>query len=141
MPFWSKKPVLPKIVAYSPDFWENSVSAGCVGLDEEKKLWLIFVSKKDIESIPNDRHHERKVNEFYPILSIEKRVSGGLLISTADNGTPFFYLVERLQSGKILSLNNPWTLWDPLCRPQRVFLRQGHPEFDLLECLFNPRVA
>ena len=139
MPFWSKtNPVLPKIVAYSPDFWENHESVECVGLDVEKKLWVIFVEKSDFKRLPEDKHHERKVNQFYPITAIEQQQSGGLIFASLDNGVPFYYHVERLRSGKILYSHRSWGIWDPLCRPQRVFLKQGHPEFDLLECLFNP---
>ncbi len=114
----------------------------CVGLDEEKKLWLILTYKSEHERLPNDKHHERKVSEFYPIVLIDKKQSGGIGRGASDNGSLFFYNVERMLSGKILTQKGDCTgVWNPLCRPQRVFLKQGHAEFDLLECLFNPQAA
>ncbi len=104
---------------------------------------MILTYKSEHERLPNDRHHERKVSEFYPIVLLDKKQSGGLcIIIRYTNSELITYHVERTLSGKILTQKGTWTaIWDPLCRPQRVFLKQGHPEFDLLECLFNPHAA
>lgn len=134
----AKAPV--KFTQMSPEFQECKDGYLCVGIDTEKKLWLCYVLKCDYQTFDRRDHLLRRIKEMYPISCVEKRTNGGILLVFLTNTSSHFKKLERLESGSIYvedrenkQLFNPTMMLSNM----RPFVKQNHPEFDKLECLFS----
>jgi hypothetical protein len=122
----------------SPEFMETSDCYVCVGIDSEKKLWLLSISKRDYQNFENDKYLLRVPKYRHEILAIEKLQSGGLVIAIrSEEGGIMFYRPQRCLSGRIFTEGKYTQIFDYWARPARPFFKQNHPEYDLLECLFH----
>lgn len=134
-----KKATAPVIDVLSPRMWSLlKETVAYVGLDRrENTLYFCLVKVTDVNKIPNDRAlTEKDLNwmcSYYRINSIKKKRSGGLVITWHDYSQISEY--EPLETGEVYvnSSNNRY-IFTP---EKKTFERTGHPEFDLLECLFK----
>jgi hypothetical protein len=137
--FSSKKSApLSKIVEMSPEFMETSDCYVCVGIDSEKKLWLLSIYKRDYQNFENDKYLLRAPKHRHEILGIEQLQSGGLVIVIrSEEGGVMFYRLQRCLSGRIFVEGKITQIFDYWARPARPFFKKDHSEYDLLECLFH----
>ena len=71
----------------------------------------------------------------YPIHIIEKTLSGRIYVEYRGyDGKMRSRELEKTISGKILSRSLATWLAE---KPERPFIPQGHPDFDMLICLFD----
>jgi hypothetical protein len=133
--WFCKKDPLPVINVYTPMLYRASKDVEYyIGLDKnENKLYFCNIKPTDLTKSPLEAGDLKHLVDAFPIRSIEKKLSGGvIMIWDTGHITEF----ERLEKGNIFTKasNGIWWISTPEKKP---FERTGHPEFDLLECLFT----
>jgi hypothetical protein len=145
--FWKRESYEPpKLVATSPIFAEVDDVVLFVGIDTASRLWFVSIKKTDSKHFHANRLDLCTIHTFYPILDIDKTVSGDIILSIVEspnhtdlNAQYHDCIVQSLISGRILTkylTQRRVGIYNPNSNPQRLFVKQNHPQFDLLESLF-----
>lgn len=129
-----KTSLKPVINYYSPTLEIYSGYEIFVGLDKtENKLYYCWAKPLDVKNFQGreilyDRIH-----------SIKKKKSGGIVMCILNHfGDARYCSYEPLETGECYFSSHKRS---GFCTPnpeKKPFEKQGHPEFDLLECLFTP---
>ena len=120
----------PTIQYISPPLETDIHYSYHVGVDIDSNLWYCWKDTVKGELVRGN---------WIPIL--DKLPSGGILIiSKLNSSSQRVQIFEKLQqSGQIFSHTLDRTTYS-LLTPDQPFILKGHPQYDLLACLFNDGV-
>jgi hypothetical protein len=135
-----KKSETPVVNVWSPSLGHINGYDISVGLDKtNNKLYYCYMKPFNVKTFKGRESDLKRDIGYDSIHSIKKKKNGGIVFCVINSiGDARYCSYEPLETGECYySANNI----NVFCTPnpeKKPFEKQGHPEFDLLECLFTP---